>query len=367
VAGALVCDTLLHGAAPGSAEVIGAAARHEHARMTAEDRDGTRRREQAMNVKVVLTQTEGAPHFALLEDLEVEGLRIVQVATPEELATEIRDADVLYGFPTGDLLRAAKSLRWIQSPSAGVNYLQDLPELVESDIVLTNTRGAHGPSIGEHTFALLFALTRHIPESIQAQRDHYWARPELYRTSREMRGSTMGIIGYGAIGRGVAQRARGFDMEVLTVDPHPEPGAPFVDETWGMERLPDLLEQSEVVVVAAPLTAESYHLIDADALTHMKPDAYLIVVSRGGIVDEDALVDALLEGRLAGAGIDVTEVEPLPPDSRLWDAPNIVITPHTAGDSSEKERRCVEILRENLVRFTQGETLLNMVDKRRGY
>jgi phosphoglycerate dehydrogenase-like enzyme len=99
----------------------------------------------------------------------------------------------------------------------------------------------------------------------------------------------------------------------------------------------------------------------------MKPDAYLIVVSRGGIVDEDALVDALHEGRLAGAGIDVTEVEPLPADSRLWDAPNVVITPHTAGDSSEKERRCVEILRENLLRFTQGEALLNLVDKRRGY
>src|SRR5215208_3096645 len=311
-------------------------------------------------MKVVLTQTEGAPHFALLDDLEVEGLRIVQVSTPEELSTEIRDADVLYGFPTADLLRAAKSLRWIQSPSAGVNYLQDLPELVESEIVLTNTRGAHGPSIGEHTFALLFALTRHIPESIRAQR-------ELYRTSREMRGLTMGIVGYGAIGRGVAQRARGFDMEVLAVDPHPEPGAPFVVETWDMERLPDLLEQSDVVVVAAPLTAQSYHLIDANALALMKSDAYLIIVSRGGIVDEDALADALHVGRMAGAGIDVTEVEPLPSESRLWDAPNVVITPHTAGDSSEKERRCVEILRENLLRFAQGETLLNVVDKRRGY
>jgi phosphoglycerate dehydrogenase-like enzyme len=350
-----------------SAEAAGAAVSRELSRMTAMHRDDTRRRQQAMNVKVVLTQTEGAPHFALLDDLEVEGLRIVQVSTPEELAAEIRDADVLYGFPTADLLREAKALRWIQSPSAGVNYLQELSELVESDVVLTNTRGAHGPSIGEHTFALLFALTRHIPESIQAQRDHYWARRELYRTSREMRGSTMGIIGYGAIGRGVAQRARGFDMEVLAVDPHPEPGAPFVVETWEMERLPDLLEQSDVVVVAAPLTAESYHLIDADALAHMKPDAYLIVVSRGGIVDEDALADALHEGRLAGAGIDVTEVEPLPSDSRLWDAPNVVITPHTAGDSSEKERRCVEILRENLLRFAQGETLLNVVDKRRGY
>jgi phosphoglycerate dehydrogenase-like enzyme len=318
-------------------------------------------------MKVVLTITEGWPHFALLDDLDLPGMQIVTVNSPEELATEIVDADVLYGFPTADLLRAGKALRWIQSPSAGVNYLQNLTELVENEIVLTNTRGAHGPSIGEHTFALLFALTRHIPESIEAQRKHYWARPELYRTSREMRGLTMGIIGFGAIGRAVAQRAKGFDMDVLAVDPHPEPGAPFVVETWGMERLPDLLEQSDVVVVAAPLTAESYHLLDAAALARMKPDAYLIVVSRGGIVDEEALADALQEGRLAGAGLDVTEVEPLSSESRLWDAPNIVITPHTAGDSSEKERRCVEILRENLIRFAHGETLLNVVDKRRGY
>jgi phosphoglycerate dehydrogenase-like enzyme len=318
-------------------------------------------------MKVVLTITEGSPHFGLLDDLELPGMQIVTVSTPEELAAEIVDADVLYGFPTADLLQRGKALRWIQSPSAGVNYLQHLAELVENDIVLTNTRGAHGPSIGEHTFALLFALTRHIPESIQAQRDHYWARPELYRTSREMRGLTMGIVGFGAIGRAVAQRAKGFDMEILAVDPHPDPGAPFVTETWGMERLPDLLAQSDVVVVAAPLTAESYHVLDAAALAKMKPDAYLIVVSRGGIVDEDALADALEAGKLAGAGLDVTEVEPRPADSRLWDAPNIVITPHTAGDSSEKERRCVEILRENLVRFAHGETLMNLVDKRRGY
>ena len=318
-------------------------------------------------MKVVLTQTEGFPHFALLDDLDLPDLQIVQVSTAEELAREIVDADVLYGFPTADLLRAGKALRWIQSPSAGVNYLQDLAELVESDIALTNTRGAHGPSIGEHTFALLFALTRHIPECVQAQRDHYWARKELYRTSREMRGLTMGIIGFGAIGRAVAQRAKGFDMEILAVDPHPEPGAPFVAETWEMARLPDMLARSDVVVVAAPLTRESYHLLDAEALAKMKPDAYLIVVSRGGIVDEDALADALHAGRLAGAGLDVTEVEPLSPESRLWDAPNVVITPHTAGDSSEKERRCVEILRENLHRFAHGETLFNIVDKHRGY
>ena len=318
-------------------------------------------------MKVVLTKTEGALHFDLLDDLDLPELRIVRVETAEQLAREIVDADVLYGFPSAEVLQSGKALRWIQSPSAGVNYLQDLPDLVENEVVLTNTRGAHGPSIGEHAFALLFALTRHIPACVRAQGERRWARPELYRTSREVRGSTMGIVGYGAIGRAIAQRATGFEMDILAVDPHPDPGAPFVAETWEMERLPDLLAQSDVVVVAAPLTAESYHLLDAAALARMKPDAYLIVVSRGGIVDEEALAAALHAGRLAGAGLDVTEIEPLPAESPLWDAPNLVITPHTAGDSSEKERRCVEILRENLRRFAHGETLLNVVDKRRGY
>lgn len=318
-------------------------------------------------MKVVLTKTEGFPHFGLLDELDIPELDLVKVETPDDLAREIADADVFYGFPNADLLSKAKALRWIQAPSAGVNFLQDLPELVESDVVLTNTRGAHGPSIGEHTFALLFALTRHIPQSVQAQREHRWARSDLYRTSHEIWGRTIGIIGYGAIGRSVAQRAHGFDMEILAVDPHPEPGAPNIHDTWGMDRLPELLAKSDVVVVSAPLTNESYHLLDAEALAQMKPDAYLIVVSRGGIVDENALAAALKAGKLAGAGLDVTEVEPLPADSPLWDAPHLVITPHTAGDSTEKEQRCVEIFRENLRRFAHGETLLNLVDKKRGY
>lgn len=318
-------------------------------------------------MKVVLTKTEGYKHFGLLDDLDLPNLTLVKVETPEDLEREIADAEVYYGFPSADVLRQAKALRWIQAPSAGVNFLQHLPDLVDNDVVLTNTRGAHGPSIGEHTFALLFALTRHLPKSVQAQGEHRWAWGDIYHTSREIWGRTMGIIGYGAIGRAVAQRAHGFDMNVLAVDPHPEPGAPHVQETWGMDRLPDLLAQSDVVVVSAPLTDESFHLIDAKALSQMKPDAFLIVVSRGGIVDEAALAEALKSGKLAGAGLDVTEVEPLAADNPLWDAPNLVITPHTAGDSTEKEQRCVEILRENLQRYAQGEALLNLVDKKRGY
>ena len=155
-------------------------------------------------MKVVVAKTEGYAHLGLLDDLDLPDVQIVRVETPEDLTREIGDAEVFYGFVDSDLLREARALRWIQSPSAGVNFLQHLPELVENDIVLTNTRGAHGPSIGEHTFALLFALTRRLPDCVTAQHERRWAWGDLYRTCREIRGMTMGIIGYGAIGRAVA-------------------------------------------------------------------------------------------------------------------------------------------------------------------
>ncbi len=318
-------------------------------------------------MKLLLAAREGADHFGLLDDIAIPNLRIARAQTPEQILAEIGDADVFYGFPTAEVVEAAPKLRWIQSPSAGVEYVAKVPALVESDVILTNTSGAHGPSIGEHTFALLLALTRRLPTCLEWQRQHHWGRQEGYRTSREIKGSTMGIIGYGAIGRGVAQRAAAFELDLLAVDAQAVDGAPFLDEVWPPSRLPELLARSEVVVVAAPLTPETHHLLDAAMLARMRPDAYLIVVSRGGIVDEEALANALAAGQLAGAGIDVTEQEPLSPESPLWDAPNIIITPHLAGDSFQKERRCVEILRDNLLRFSRGEALHNVVDKRRGY
>jgi phosphoglycerate dehydrogenase-like enzyme len=178
---------------------------------------------------------------------------------------------------------------------------------------------------------------------------------------------TMGIIGFGALGRGIAQRAQAMDMKLLAVDAQAIDGTPFVEDVWPVSQLDDLLAQSDVVVVATPLTAQTRHLLGAEQLARMKPDAYLIVVSRGGIVDEVALADALRNGRLAGAGLDVTDVEPLPADHPLWDVPNLILTPHTAGASARKERRVVEIFCENLERYQRGEPLLNVVDKTRGY
>ena len=233
--------------------------------------------------------------------------------------------------------------------------------------MVTNTRGAHAPSIAEHAFGLLLALTRAIPMSLKWQGERYWGRKEGYRVPREIMGSTMGIVGYGQIGRMVAKRANGFDMKVLAVDVQPGATDGIVEEVWPVDRLHEMLGQSDAVVLAAPYTKETRHMMDARALAAMKKDAFLIAVSRGGIVDEDALCEALESGHLAGVGIDVCETEPLAAEEKLWHFSNVLITPHLAGSSWQKEQRVVEILVDNLGRFQRGEELRNVVDKRAGY
>ena len=317
-----------------------------------------------MALKVLICSSEGENYYDLID--QIPGVTAIRCGQ-EEIARHAADIDVFFGKPSADLLTLAPNLKWIQAPSAGVEFVASIPELVSSDVLLTNTRGAHGPSIGEHTMALLLAMARHIPESVDQQRAHVWDRSVIYRTAREVGGLTMGIIGFGSLGRGIAQRAVGFDMTILAVDAQAVDGTPFTDEVWPVSRLDDLLEQADVVVVACPLTGETRHMIGAPELARMKPDAYLIVVSRGGIVDEDALADALRAGHLAGAALDVTEVEPLPADHPLWDVPRLLLTPHTAGASARKERRVVEIFCDNLRRFQNGEPLINLVDKARGY
>ncbi len=320
-------------------------------------------------MKLLLGAAEGEAYFHLLDDLrhEVSDLEIIRATGPAEVLGLVGEVDVLYGFPTAEVVAAAPRLRWIQSPSAGVEYVARVPNLVESPIVVTNTRGAHGPSIAEHVFALLLAFTRGIPVALEWQKQRYWGRQEGYRALREIKGATMGIVGFGAIGRAVAQRALAFEMNLLAVDARAVDGTPFLDEVWPPSRLPELLEHSEAVLIAAPYTPETHHLLDATMLARMRRDAYLIIVSRGGIVEENALADALRSNHLAGAALDVTEQEPLPPGCPLWELPNVIITPHLAGASGPKERRCVEILRDNLIRYARGEPLLNVVDKRLGY
>lgn len=317
-------------------------------------------------MKLVIAIDEGEIFFDELLGT-IEGLEIVRVATPADAVPVIADADVYYGRPSDDIVAAGAKLKLIQAQSAGVDFVHKMPGLVACDIPLANTRGAHAPSIAEHGFGLLLAMTRAIPISLRWQQERHWGRTDGYRMPKEMMGSTMGIVGYGAIGKAFAQRAVGFGMKVAAIDLYPSSGQPYVDEVWPVDRLQDLMAISDVVAVAAPYTPETHHLLDAAAFAAMPAGGYLIAVSRGGIVDEPAMLAALDSGHLAGAGLDVCEVEPLPADSPIWDHPNIVLTPHLAGSSSQKERRCVEVLRENILRLQKGDALINLVDKRLGF
>jgi len=318
-------------------------------------------------MKLVLTTDANGSHFGLLDELEVEGIDVVPAFDEPAQRRELPDADGVYGWPSAELLATATKLRWLQSPSAGVERLWSLPDLQRSDVIVTNARGAHAPNMAEHVFAMILAFSRGILQSREFQKEHVWEGRGAREFCYELADKTLGVIGYGNIGRQVARRARAFDMTVLAVDAQPVPSDDPATEVWPLGCLDDLLARSDVVVIAAPATPESRHLIGAPQLQRMRRSAGLVVISRGALFDHAALTGALRDRTIAWAGVDATEPEPLPSDSPLWDIPTCLITPHSSGHSIEKERRVIEIVRENARRLARGEPLLNVVDKARGY
>jgi len=252
-------------------------------------------------------------------------VEFVPARTVAEQVAAVRDADAYLGMISREAFLAAGSrLRWVHAGSAGIERLAAIPELVESDVVVTNTRGAHAPCIADHAFAMLLALTRRLPDLLADQRQHVWRRPGVVSGMRELTGATLVIVGLGNIGRAIARRAVAFDMRLLGVDVRPGEPPAGVEVVWGLERLDEALGQADVVAVATPFTPQTRHLLDARRIGLIKPGAYLLVVSRGGIVEEPPLIAALREGRLSGAGLDVQEHEPLPADDPLWEAPNLI-------------------------------------------
>lgn len=294
-------------------------------------------------------------------------VEFVCASSPEEAQREIVDADAYFGNPSRELYLAAKKLRWIQAPSAGVEFVHRIPELVASDVTLTNTRGAHAATIAEHTFAMLLSLTRALRFFDHAKGCHTWVRGEGYRHLSGIDGKTMGIVGLGNIGRAIAKRAHGFEMNVLAVDAQEVPATEHVKSVWRLDRLHDMLREIDVLTISAPITPETRGMIGEKEIRLLKPGSYLLAVSRGGIVQEAPLIAALKDGHLHGAGLDVTETEPLPGDSPLWDVPNLIITPHVSGGSQLTTETMWSIFFENVGHFVKNEPLRNLTDKKLGY
>jgi phosphoglycerate dehydrogenase-like enzyme len=315
-------------------------------------------------------QWNAPPWFSKRLQQEFPQLNIVNLPDYKRVDQEIVDAEIVIAWSIKpEQIAAAKKLRWIHSPAAAVHQLM-FPELIHSEIVLTNAREVHGPVVAEHVMALVFALAKKIPASVRLQQKHVWGQQILWDEVpriREVAGATLGIIGLGSIGRPTVKNAKAMGMKVIAAREHPEKGSEGADVVVGMTQVHELFSEADYIVLAAPVTDSTRSIANAERLALMKPDACLINVGRGPLVDEAALASALREKKIGGAALDVFPKEPLTADSPLWDVPNLLITPHTAALTTKLWERHYALFSENLRRYLNGDALLAVVDKDRGY
>ena len=293
---------------------------------------------------------------------------VVMARSMEAFEREIVDADAVIGGINKEQFAKAAKLKWVQATSAGVEAYSFWPEFMKSDVELTNCKVVQGPTIADHAFAMLLALTRGLYEYIPERGEQNWRpRGKSPKGMTELPGKTAVIVGAGGIGAQIAQRAHGFGMNVIGVDPKDIPVSNFFPTIVPPDRLDEVLPRADVVFIAAPLTPESERMIGAKQFDSMKRGAYFIAVSRGRLYDKGALVKALDSQKLAGAGLDVTDPEPLPKGDALWGFGNVVITPHVASEAKASDDRRLTVIAGNVGRFARGETLTHVVDKSVGY
>ena len=304
---------------------------------------------------------------------DVEEVAAALAAYP---GTEILDT---FHLPP-DALDIAPRLRWLQLHSAGANHILEHP-IMDSEVEVTTVSGIHATPIAEYVFASILAHRWRVPLWTRCQREGEWpaGRWDLYARP-ELRGATLGIVGYGSIGREVGRLGKAFGMHVLatrrstdrakegyTIERTGDPAGLIPEKFYAPDALHEMLPECDYLVLTLPLTPETTHFIGSAELRALKPTAYLVNVSRGAVIDEAALMRALREGWIAGAGLDVFEQEPLPPDSPLWDLENVLISPHVAGFTPHYDERATALFAQNLHRYLAGKPLLNLVDKARGY
>lgn len=313
------------------------------------------------NVKVLIASGISQEVADMLKDAPSE-MEISFLPEGAELKDHISDAEILYGVVSEEALPHATSLQWVMQPFVGVERSM-YPAFKESPITLINSKRLYGPQLAEHAFALLLSLTRGINTQLDLMRDKEWKWTQCVEVS----GMTMGVLGLGGIGRAVAQRAKAFEFNVIAVDPEPMEKPDTVDELGQLDWLPEFLSRSDVLTVCCPITPQTHKLLSHAEFDALPEGCFFINVSRGKVVDEDALIAALKSGKLAGAGLDVTYTEPCPEDNPLWTLPNVILTSHTAGASQNIAKRAMELFIDNMRKYVNGEPLTNVVDKEKGY
>ena len=290
----------------------------------------------------------------------------VVVASQETIPAEIFQADLFCGhakvpMPWPEVVAQGR-LKWMQSSAAGLDHCL-VPEVVESEIIVSGASGLFADQVAEQTMALLLGVLRSAPVFFRDQ----LAREYIRRPTGDLHGKTVGIVGLGGNGRRIAEVIAPYRTRIVATDVFPFDKPPQVDELWPADRLDDLLAIVDILILCVPLTATTFHLIDAAALAKMKPGGVLINVARGPVVAEVDLVRALQSGHLAGAGVDVAEVEPLPVQSPLWEMPNVMISPHVGAQSARRIDDTTQRICENLRRYLAGKPLIDPIDKRLGF
>lgn len=296
-------------------------------------------------------------------------MNVVHLSDLAALDEEIPDADILVGSLRPQQLALATKLQWIHSFAAGVAPLM-FPELRASEIVITNASSVHCIPIAQHILGALIALARRFPDCLRYQQQSRWAAQELWSAGvrpRELRHEVVLFIGFGAIGQETAKLLRPFEMRVWAVTRSGRARSELAERVFPAEELHKALPEADYVVVAAPETPETRGIMGEAEFGRMKSSAYFVNVARGSMIDEADLVSALERRAIAGAALDVTSTEPLPPDSPLWKLDNVLITPHVSGITEHVWERQEELLVENLERWFSGRELLNRVDPARGY
>ncbi|MGA1821494.1 MAG: D-2-hydroxyacid dehydrogenase [Thermoplasmatota archaeon] len=308
------------------------------------------------------------------------GIEIDISRDSDERDRKVGEADILFTHRPKIDMRNAPNLKWIHFMWEGVDHILEGDDVFPG-VILTNSSGAHSIPIAEHVFTCILNFSRKFPMYMEYQERHEWLDWWDQPRTESLNGKTIGIVGYGRIGRAVAKIAQGFGMKVIALKRDPDrsknegfdtPGCCDMkglipDTIYGPEGLSELLSESDFVVLCLPLTGETFHIIGSDELKMMKRSSYLVNIGRGDLVNEKALIEALKEGVIAGAGLDVFSEEPLPPESEIWDLENVMVTPHSSTGGDWADEAVCRLFVENLRRYIEGREMLNVVDKRRGY
>jgi phosphoglycerate dehydrogenase-like enzyme len=319
------------------------------------------------NLKVVIGTDHVGTQYAdeLIDSFpEIDFVVAYDAANHVEI---IRDADAFFGWPSGKAFAAAEQLKWIACPGMGIDKIVAYQNIVDSDVTITNAPGTHVTSMGDHVVGAMIGLTHRFQEAFEDRQKKVWNTGKYASRITEITGTTVGIFGLGAIGRAVADRVAAFGTTTYAIDPAPANVPANIKECWNLDRLDDLARVSNFLIVAAPVLDTTRNSIDARRIALMPQDSYIIVISRGEIVDEEALCDALESGHLAGAALDATAVEPLGGDSRLWTLPNIILTPHSSALTPELYEMRRHTFKANLRKFVADEPLDNVCNKTAGF